>query len=84
MTPEDFNQLSLTEKGEIVFNHCEFIASREHYHYTLNLYAGFDYLIEVWYNDLSIGIEKIQMISNINQIYSYFEDVSLKEIENLI
>jgi hypothetical protein len=64
-----FRQLSITQKGEYVFQEGDYIGLREYYNHRINLYSLFDFFVEVWYfpvenkivkgkkNEISKGVE---------------------------
>ncbi len=42
-----FNILSISQKGELVFQNGKYLGLREYYNYKINLYSLEDYFVEV-------------------------------------
>lgn len=68
-----FRQLSITQKGEYVFQEGDYIGLREYYNHRINLYSLFDFFVEVWYFAAENKIEKIEVMESEKTIDLYID-----------
>ena len=64
MDKEQFNKLSLDDKGTLVFNEGKFLSTRKYYQQTIVLYSYNDFFIEVFYNSNINLIANIQIMKD--------------------
>ena len=68
MKLSEFKQLSLSAKGEIVFQEGKFIKSREYYNQRLCLYSLEEFFAEVWYEPGNNQIHRIDGLGESSKI----------------
>ena len=68
-----FRQLSITQKGEYVFQEGDYIGLREYYNHRINLYSLFDFFVEVWYSPDRNEIEKIEVLESEKTLDLYID-----------
>ena len=73
ISKDDFNKLSLDDKGNIVFFEGKYIASREYYNQLLMLYDLGSYFVEVFYNSHINLIANIQIMKDIKTLDIYID-----------
>ena len=71
-----FRMLSITQKGEYVFQEGEYIGLREYYNHRINLYSLFDFFVEVWYFPVENKIVKIEVLESEKILDQYIEKMN--------
>jgi hypothetical protein len=79
---ENFNNLSLNKKGEILFSKGSYIAVRNYYNYKVQLYSLNGFYIEVWYHPKLNSIDKIETLENEKNLNLYLPDIEILELMN--
>jgi len=64
ISKDDFNKLSLDDKGTLVFSEGKFLATRFYYNQTLCLYDLGNFFVEVFYNSNINIIANIQIMKD--------------------
>lgn len=73
-----FPNLTLAEKGNLVFNEGNYLAVRQYYGYFINLYLVEDTFVEVWYQREENKIEKIEILDDMKKL-----DLYIMSMQNL-
>jgi len=68
-----FRQLSITQKGEYVFQEGKYIGFRKYYNHRINLYSLSDFFVEVWYIPAENKIEKIEVLESEKTLDLYID-----------
>jgi hypothetical protein len=77
-----FNNLSLNEQGEYVFQNGKFISNRFYYNYNIALYCVEDDFFEVFYFEPDNKIEKIERVKDLKVLDLYIiSEEKLKEFD---
>ena len=74
MDKEQFNKLSLDDKGTLVFNEGKFLSTRKYYQQTIVLYSYNDFFIEVFYNSNINLIANIQIMKDNKTLDIYIDN----------
>ena len=77
MEEEEFEKLTLEEKGEIVFTIGTFLSNRVYYNYKINLYALDKNYVEVFYSPNDNFIEKISFITREEVLKFYLSKINI-------
>ena len=79
MTKEDFNKLSLPEKGMVLISEGKHLTQVKKGNILLNLYSLDNFFVEVYYSILSDKINKIEIVNDLSIIDQYIDDNSKEE-----
>jgi hypothetical protein len=77
---DNFNDLSLDEKGKIIFSKGSYIAVRDYYNYKVQLYGLKGFYVEVWYNPRTNSIDKIETMDNEKSLNLYLSDIEILDL----
>ena len=75
ISKSQFSKLSLSEKGNIVFIEGKHLAYRSYYNHTVTLFLYNEYYIEVWYQPNDNKIDRIELLTNINMLNIYINNM---------
>lgn len=79
----DFKQLSLEKKINLLYEKGKFIMAIRYYRYKINLYLLGDYYLEVFVNHKHASIEKISLLDqNHSRMKFYSDQIKLPEISS--
>ena len=76
----EFNQLSLDEQKELVWNDAVFLTNRIEQNIGLSLYKLFDFYTEVHLNNDTNEIEKVRAFRSIEQLDQYLDEINLDNL----
>ena len=77
----DFKELSLEKKINLLYQKGKFIMAIRYYRYKINLYLMGDYYLEVFVNHKQASIEKISLLDqNHSRMKFYSDQIKLPNI----
>lgn len=76
----EFVKLTKTEKVSYLFNSGEFLLTREHPGYLINLYLLADFFVEIWYTSPSNRVDKIEVVPNDEVLENYNDEIDLSSL----
>jgi hypothetical protein len=79
---EVFNNLSFSEKCDILSKYGQYITTTIYFHYIVKLYSWDRFFIEVYYDSEEADITRITIAEEQNMI-KHLEGITLREIKNL-
>jgi hypothetical protein len=74
----EYNVLCNDEKAQILWDNGVFVVSKQAAGFTINLYALFDFYVEVWYNVEKNNIVKFQTFKSISRLAPYLDLINLE------
>ncbi len=80
MTKDNFNDLSLNQKGSLLFPNGTYIAVRDYYNYKVQLYSLWGFYVEVWYHPKLNRIDKIEVLENEKSLNLYLSDIEIMDL----
>jgi hypothetical protein len=78
MTPDLFLKLKGVEQMEVLFEHGKVTLSRIYLFYNIRLYVLFDFFVEVWYQQSSNHIDRIQVLKEEDVLDIYEKEINLE------
>jgi len=79
MKREDFEDMSVAEKGMVIMSEGKHLTQVMHNNQLLNLYSVNDFFIEVYYSMHNNQIDKIEIINDLSRIDLYIDGNVKKE-----
>jgi len=73
----EYNVLSDVKKTQLLWDHGVFLMNREDDNQLVNLYALFDFYVEVYYMQQSNEIKRIKTFKSINPLQPYLDRINL-------
>ena len=82
MTKEQFNQLDLQDKGDVLFKQGEYASHRTYYNQKLVLYRLFDFWVEVSIDEIEEPpkITTIEVLSDEKKLRLYTDGIDLFDL----
>jgi hypothetical protein len=77
---DNFNDLSMDEKGKILFSKGSYIAVRDYYNYKVQLYGLKGFYVEVWYHPKMNNIDKIEALNDEKSLNLYLSDIEILDL----
>jgi hypothetical protein len=78
MTPEMFLNLKGVQQIEVLFEHGRETLSRIYLFYNIKLYVLYDFFVEVWYQQTTNRIDRIQVLKEEDVLDIYEKQIELK------
>jgi hypothetical protein len=78
MTPDIFQNLKGVEQMEVLFEHGRETLSRIFLFYNIKLYILYDFFVEVWYQQSSHHIDRIQVLKEGDVLDIYEKEIRLE------
>jgi len=73
----EYNALTDTEKGQLLWDEGVYLMSRFEDNYRINLYSLFDFYVEAWYELAKNKITKLRTFRSLNALEPYLNFISL-------
>ena len=83
MKREDFEQLSIAERGMLLISNGKHLTQIKKGNHLLNLYAMDDFFVEVIYSILTDKIDRISIINDLSRIDHYIDERQKEERPHL-
>jgi hypothetical protein len=80
ITLEDFVLLPIDEQAQLVWEHGQYLISRQGQRTTANLYAVAAFYVEIWYDREQNSITAITCFDDVSKLDSYLKGISLDEL----
>ena len=81
MTREEFSNLNLHDKGDVLFQRGEYTSTRKYYNQNLALYRLFDFWVEVFIMDGdNPKITEIRVLSDEKALKLYTDGIDLNDL----
>jgi hypothetical protein len=78
MTPEMFLNLKGVQQIEVLFEHGRETLSRIYLFYNIKLYVLYDFFVEVWYQQTTNRIDRIQVLKEEDVLDIYEKQIELE------
>lgn len=78
MSPNSFKNLSLNEKQHLINENGTFAGNRKYYNHNINLFAIYNFFVEVHYSPTDNIIESISIIDYESTIKAYNNRIKIK------
>lgn len=78
ITEEEFNKLTHDEQAWYIWNHASHLHVREVNGYRVNLFALYDFYIEVWYFVYDNSIKKIRAFESSDLLAPYLDLIKIE------
>lgn len=79
MNKDEFDKMTLAEKGMVIMNSAKHLTQVKQESYLLNLYSLNDFFVEVYYSTVKNKIDKIDIINDLSRIDLYIDENLKKE-----
>ena len=76
----DFNTLPLQYQAQFTWDSGVFLASRKTDAHVINLYSTKKFFVEVHYSLKSEGVDKISSFTNLDNLESFLDQISLQNL----
>ncbi|HLN52454.1 MAG TPA: hypothetical protein VK212_02025 [Lentimicrobium sp.] len=80
MTPREFAELPIEKKVNLVLSEGEEVLDRIYMYYLVKLYAFKGLFIEIWYQQVTNRIDRIQLIEQEDVLHIYEKQIDLNDL----
>ncbi len=80
MTPREFAELPIENKVNLVLTEGEEVLDRIYMYYLVKLYTFKDLFIEIWYQQITNRIDRIQVIDQNDVLHIYENQINLGDL----
>jgi hypothetical protein len=75
-----FNQVDTHGKAVMVWEHGQFISTREYYEMKVNLYNLPGFMVEIYYHPLLNKIERIEILNDTKNLESHIKNIKITDL----
>ncbi|HLO89972.1 MAG TPA: hypothetical protein VK172_02295 [Lentimicrobium sp.] len=80
MNPEDFQELPVERRVNLVLSEGHELLDRIYMFYVIKLYAFRGLFIEIWYQQISNRIEKLQLVEMEDVLHLYESQINISDL----
>jgi hypothetical protein len=80
MTPEEFYNLSIEEKVNLILTYGKELLDRVYMYYIIKLYLISGFYVEIWYHQTTRKIDRVKIIKLEDVLHLYESQINISDL----